>query len=171
MHKKNSIKLILENATKINQKYMLVKQSSLQRAANSHEWKKATQDFHDSYDQLAFPGGLDHALDALKKNDPATIDHAILYLEADPYFYRSGYIKQKIIRLLKQSTLSPHHILQLQAVLIANIQRGGRSREYCRLAKKIQTPVFIERLQEIMRTAKHEQIIEWVKVMLAVILG
>lgn len=105
MNKKALIKLINENTNKINQKHLLIKKTFEHRDIDPEAWSQATKDFHSTYDQLAFPGGLEHALKNLKNKDPGTIEIAIIYLEVDPYYFRSGYIKTKVIRLLKHVEL------------------------------------------------------------------
>jgi len=171
MINKKLIESIIKNAAELTQKHILVKETA--QGSDRQAWEKAAQDFHHHYNRLAFPGGLKEALNLLKQNDPATIEVAIVYLEADPYFHRSGYIKQQIARLLKQSILSEQNILQIQAVLLQFIQqgRGRQEHEYNRLAKKIKTPAFIESLQEIVRTTKEAGTSRRAKNMLAILLG
>src|SRR5215510_12924186 len=63
-------------------------------------WTLACQQFHSSYDQLAFPGGLEHQLNSLKQEDAQAVEMAVRFLEADPWFFRSGYIKEELLRSL-----------------------------------------------------------------------
>lgn len=145
------IEQILENADKINQLHEQVQKSHKNKAHNSEEWQNATDAFHTRYDQLAFPGGLKHGLELLKNNDPGAIESAIAYLKADPYFHRSGYIKQTVCRLLKQARLTKSQIQELQKILLASLQTPLRREfiEYCRLARKIANPDFITHLNRI----------------------
>lgn len=53
-------------------------------------WIEACRQFHLSYDQLAFPGGLGESMRRLIEKDPVTIESAVQFLEADPMFFRSG---------------------------------------------------------------------------------
>ena len=156
------IELILQNAQALNKLQDDIKHTAKKRAENEQslkEWKEACRLFHEALD-LVFPGGLSKQLELLKKHDPTTIDNAITYLKADPYYFRSGYIKQEMLRRLKQAPLTHKQIIQLQDILIDVIQRTGRreNREYYRLAAKIADEKFRARIQEIMQNSKDPQI-------------
>jgi hypothetical protein len=159
------IELILQNAQSLNMLKDDIDRTYKKRD-ESHEalksWENACDFFHASWDNLAFPGGLSKEMELLKKHDSTAIDQAILYLKANPYYFRSGYIKQKILTRLKQAQLTNKQILQLQDILIDVIQRTGRreNREYHRLAAKIADPKFRARIQDIMQKSKDPQIIE-----------
>lgn len=68
-------------------------------------WQRACSHFHERYDSLAFPGGLDAALDRLSAGDLATAETAIDYLELSPHFYRSQYNATYLTRRLKKIPL------------------------------------------------------------------
>ena len=159
---------IIQNAEKLNQKYNHIDQTVKDRETNAQAWKDACVDFHETYDILAFPGGLAKAIELLKNQDAATISIAIIYLHADPYFHRSGYIKQTIIRLLKKAHLSQEQIAPLQEVLLLAIQHNGRREfiEYCRLANKITNAQFEQQIQKIITHAYDPRIISRAQQML-----
>jgi hypothetical protein len=119
--------------------------------ARQQEWRTACRRFHESHDRLAFPGGLARGMSLLAKGDPATIEESIRFLEADPWFFRSGYIKAEIIRHLRRAPLSPAQVGRLQQVILARVA-GRDTREfrwYCRLARVVSDANFrreIERL-------------------------
>ena len=69
----------------------------------SEAWREASKRFFDSYDNLAFPGGLARAIMMLAKKDPETIETAVCFLEADPWFFRSGYIKADVLKQLRRA--------------------------------------------------------------------
>lgn len=84
---------------------------------------------------------------ALPSSDPAfktslaagrerQVDTAIAFLEADPWFFRSGYEKEMIIRHLKRTELSIAQRVRLGRVVIAAVDGRDRRefRHYCRLA-------------------------------------
>jgi hypothetical protein len=87
----------------------------------------------------------------LAEGDPTSIENSIRFLEADPWFFRSGYIKADIIRKLRRAPLSPVQIARLRRVILSRIA-GRDTREfrwYCRLARLVSDPDFqleIERL-------------------------
>src|SRR4051794_17207085 len=63
--------------------------------------RAACAEFHARYDALAFPGGLRDGLRRLKELDAGAVEAAIQFLEEDPWFYRSGYVKEEIAGRLK----------------------------------------------------------------------
>ncbi|HTF66993.1 MAG TPA: hypothetical protein VK638_30350 [Edaphobacter sp.] len=57
---------------------------------------------------LAFPVGFNEQtfFDQLGKCDPLITEWALCFLELRPYFFRSGYVWQKLLRRLKHVPLS-----------------------------------------------------------------
>jgi hypothetical protein len=98
--------------------------SSLSRQARE-EWSNACMKFHEEYSNLFYPGG-DERFDAFLRGDSAEIETAIMFLEVDPYFFRSGYLKQIVWDRLKQFELSSPQRTQLEAVAIAYLQKRIR---------------------------------------------
>lgn len=168
MSTKYLIDQILKNAQMLVQKNELIHKTFKNRDKNRHAWENACKDFHDSYDALAFPDGLAKELELLKTGNLHAISSAIIYLEADPYFHRSGYIKQKLVRLLKKSPLTHDQKEQLREVIIKAIHENGRREfvEYCRLARVIQNELLIKRIQDIAHSAHDEFIIARAKQLL-----
>ena len=169
--KKKLKSLILENAQKINQLKYAIKASFKERNENPIAWQNACKVFHELYDSLAFPGGLEKGLVLLKKQHPEVIVAALSYLEADPFCFRSGYVKQKLAGLLKKVNLTSSQIDQLQDFLIVAVGSIGRRefREYCRLAKYIADDKFCKRLQDIIEKSDDLSVVQRAEKMLAVI--
>lgn len=115
-------------------------------------WSDACQRFHSSFDRLAFPGGLDQELSLLKSGDLQAVEMAVRYLEADPWFFRSGYIKEELLKGIKRVTLTEDQCERLRAVILERINKGsGREfRRYCRLAKTLMTTAFSRQVREAM---------------------
>ena len=115
-------------------------------------WSDACQRFHSSFDRLAFPGGLDQELNLLKNGDLQAVEMAVRYLEADPWFFRSGYIKEELLKGLKRVALTEDQRERLRAVILERINKGsGREfRRYCRLAKTLMTTAFSKQVREAM---------------------
>lgn len=84
-----------------------------------HEWERACEVFHSRYNDLAFPGGFDGALDRIVAGDPESMEAAICFLELRPYFFRSGYMFQSILRKAKRAPLSQEQVARLNYVLHA----------------------------------------------------
>lgn len=73
----------------------------------------------------------------LTANDPNAVESAVTFLEADPFFYRSGYIKEDLLERLRWAPLSPDQKYRLQRVIHSRIHDDRTKREfrrYCRLA-------------------------------------
>ena len=87
-------------------------------------------------------------MELLRGGDRTKLEFVITFLEADLYFDRSGYVKEKIIRYIKPPMLTPQHVARLQAVVLAIVdKRDGREfRDYCRLARKVDSPELREQL-------------------------
>jgi hypothetical protein len=76
---------------------------------------------------------------------------AVRFLEADPYFFRSGYHKEHFIKHLCRKPLSEDQQKRLQQVILARI-RGRDTREfraYCRLARVVTDPAFQKQVAEM----------------------
>lgn len=119
------------------------------------EWADACQRFHLSFDRLAFPGGLERELTLLKCGDAQAVEMAVRYLEADPWYFRSGYIKEQLLKELKGTALREDQRHRLRAVILERINKGcGREfRRYCRLARTLTTTEFAQRVRKAMRSA------------------
>ena len=83
-------------------------------------------------------------LDALRRRDPAGIEYGVAYLEADPWYFRSGYLKGRIARWLRQVDVSETQRERLRTVVVRGIQNGSRYEqvEYRKLARRLDTPAF-----------------------------
>lgn len=88
-------------------------------------------------------------MELLRGGDRTKLEVVITFLEADLHFDRSGYVKEKIIRHIKPPMLTPQHVARLQAVVLAIVdKRDGREfRDYCRLARKVDSPELREQLR------------------------
>ena len=92
-------------------------------------WGLACAEFHASYDALAFPGGYGSALTRLAGNDAETIEAALVFLELRPYFFRSGYMRETLLRRLKQVAMSEHQRKRFEAVCAAQrLWRANRKK-------------------------------------------
>jgi hypothetical protein len=109
-HPSDPIKLLIEsNATEVVRLRQRIRETLASRDKSPkarEEWRRACATFHAHYDELAFPGGYTGALDRLVAGDPQTMEAAICFLELRPYFYRSGYMFDALIRKAKHAPLS-----------------------------------------------------------------
>lgn len=99
------------------------------------EWEAATQAWHNYRNPLFYLWGIE-ARERMRLGDRAFIEDAILLLEVDPWFFRSGYLKERVLRHLKSAPLKEADKARLRQV-IENVALGRNRREfrdYCRLA-------------------------------------
>ena len=80
----------------------------------------------------------------LRSGDEALVEHAIAFLEIDPYVFRSGYAKATIIRCIKRLPFSHNQVLRLQGVVLRALDKCDRQefRAYCRLAAAVDSLAF-----------------------------
>ena len=91
-------------------------------------------------------------LSALASGDADAKESAIRFLEFDPYYYRSGYIKSKLLVRLKNIKLSASEVKRLQKVICNAIVSQPPKCEfkyYARLLKNVGTPEFRAKLQNL----------------------
>ncbi len=64
---------------------------------------------------------------------------ALTFLEAGPWFFRSGYLSARLCRVLKQSALTPEEQQRVRQILLAAItqRRSEEFRAYVRLAIRV----------------------------------
>ncbi len=97
-------------------------------ASRGAEWRAACAEFHARFDELVYPGG-DAGLEAVRSGDPAAVENAIRFLVADPYHFRSGYIKEYLWRWLRHVELSRNKKSRLAEAGLAYLERPA-SREF-----------------------------------------
>ena len=126
--------------------------------SRSEEWRQTCRELHESYDSLAYPGGLEAGMSSLLEGDARAIEKAIAFLEVDPYFFRSGYIKEEIIRRLKGFALSDIQKRRLSRVIVRLVEtRDGREfRRYCQLARRLEDPELEAALRERVASADRD---------------
>lgn len=106
MHLKQQIQ---RNATRITELHRRVHETWAERNKGPEEnsaWKLACHEFHDNYESLAFPGGTYNARNRMRSGDDKAIEYAITFLEVRPYFFRSGYMYQDFMRVIRNCPLS-----------------------------------------------------------------
>jgi len=100
-------------------------------------WEQACQAFHTYVSDL--DPHLQRALEDAQYSHAEQIEFVVCFLEVDPHFFRSGYLKQILLTRIKRSVLTAHITRRLRAVLVDAVERRG-TREfkyYCRLAARI----------------------------------
>ena len=140
--------LIRHNAEKLRDLNDAIQETFQRRGesdAQNEEWEAACRKFHTEYDQLAFPGGISEQMRRLATDDPGAIESAIVFLEVDPLYFRSGYIKEDLLERLRWAPLDEGQKRRLQQVILQRIRDPKTRREfrrYCRLAPFVTGPEF-----------------------------
>lgn len=107
------------------------------------EWERACVEFQQRGDSLYFPGGSE-TLGRVRRNDPDALDAAVKFLAADPYHFRSGYMKEYLWRWLQHCTLTPAHRSSLERAGLLYLERGI-TREFwsmCKAMARLGRPEF-----------------------------
>jgi hypothetical protein len=139
-----SMNALLHN---INLYYDLYHSSRSQTAQK--KWHDACVEMHRS----TFPTHvlwLDETHRKIKEGNREFIEDTILFLEVDPWYFRSGYLKEKLLDILKQAPLVEDDKARLRRVIVA-VAAGRNRREFrrfCCLALKITTEDFERELEE-----------------------
>lgn len=135
-------RLIAEEGARLGELQAQVHRTFLHRDldAKSHlEWERACAAFE------SYGSRLDPLVERVckyktvrytKKN---LLEFVVCFLEVDPWFYSSGYLKQIFLRRLKRSDLDEAIKGRLRMVLLDAVDRRGTRefRDYCRLAAVI----------------------------------
>jgi hypothetical protein len=82
-------------------------------------WTQAAHEFRNRFNDLAFPGGYEGALDRLLSGDALAMEAAICFLELRPYFFHSGFMFKDLLRKSRKAPLSTEQQLRLDAIEVA----------------------------------------------------
>lgn len=110
----------------------------------------ACRRFQESFDGLAFPGGLERGLERVKAAEPEAVEAAIAFLQVDPWFHNSGYIKQDLCRALLDVALSQDQEIRINRAILRVIDAGFRPelRTLRRLVRRTMNERFLEDLRD-----------------------
>ena len=95
---------------------------------------------------------FESAIESLRLGEAgAAADWAIAYLEADPWHFRSGYLKASLSRWLRQVPLSEEQRGRLRAAILESLPKGPRIdlTETRKLARRLDTPAFRASLERL----------------------
>ena len=120
------------------------------RSPANQRWRRSIEELRAAL-EAAFPPDFDAALNGLRRADCGGIDVLIEFLEADPMFFRSGYVKTQILRALKRVPLTLPQVSRLHAVILGVVgTRWNREfGDYVRLALKLDDPNLRAGLREL----------------------
>ena len=116
----------------------------------TRRWLDAIQRFRVAID-LAYPDALREVEEGERDIGTMHASDIVEYLAADPMHFRSGYIKQRLLREIKKRDLEPAHARLLQDVVLHVVRsRGCREfRDYCRAAAVVDDVRLRRELEEI----------------------
>jgi hypothetical protein len=89
-----------------------------------------------------YPPDFHEAHERLRRGDASELEVILRFLEADPYFFRSGYLKADLLRCIVKLDLSPAEAQRLCAVVLQAVDTANHYefRWYRRLARKVDSP-------------------------------
>jgi hypothetical protein len=73
------------------------------------------------YEQRDIDSWLVDLTGRLSADEPAAIEEALAFLERDPYFFRSGYARERVARRLAHVELSPGQKQRARAVVLSRV--------------------------------------------------
>lgn len=103
-------------------------------------WELAAQNFHAAV-AAAYPQDFVETFDRARTGEPEATDLLLDFLEADPMFFRSGYVKARISRIVKKAPLTPRQFQRVGRIVLNLVDRRASQefRDYCRLAFRVDT--------------------------------
>ena len=89
-------------------------------------------------------------LEALRQGDHEAVADTLIFLEADPYCFRSGYIKKKLCSALKKTPLDRNERNRVRDIIMARLAtvRPVSFADFAKLGCHLYTPVFHKRVRE-----------------------
>jgi hypothetical protein len=99
----------------------------------------------------ATPTGLWEDIMLLKNGDQSRLEAVVQFLEVDPWYQSSGYMKEDILKILCATKVPLEYFPRLQAVVLSVVRTRDRRefRRYCRMATHIDAPNFREELERL----------------------
>ncbi len=122
------------------------------------KWQKACQNLYTFHSPLHQIWTQEFKSSVISGNRES-IESLITYLEADPYYFRSGYLKSRLVRIIKKAPLTAKDEQRLRSVIWnKTAKRSGQEfREYCRLATLVSTPTFREKVAKKAVSIEHKK--------------
>ena len=128
------------------------------------EWQRATDDFRNYQSSVAALWKAE-TLALIGAGDRNALEGALSFLEADAYFYRSGYLKEKVLHAIKNAPWERNDEVRLQTIVLRAIT-GRYKREikfYTRLIPRLRDENFERELRLAARRAtfRNHQRLVW----------
>lgn len=117
-------------------------------------WRTAINAFRAALAR-AYPEALRQVADGKSPASELSTNMMLDFIEADPVFYRSGYLKEKVLRQLKKQEFSEEEAERLRRSILAVVLHTGGRREflyYCRAAPQVASDAFRRNLETLERS-------------------
>ena len=114
----------------------------------TQRWLRAIEAFRAAYARV-YPDTLRQLDQGAKPVSEIDTADMLDFLEADPFFARSGYMKERLLTELKRRKLNQYEIGRLQAIIVSVVQKPDNRREflrYCRAAANVNDERFRSKL-------------------------
>lgn len=131
---------------------LLSKKSGI--GTTTRRWLDAIVAFRAAYARV-YADALKEVNDGAKRTSEVDTADMLDFLEADPIFFRSGYMKQKLLTELKRRKLDQHEVRRLQEIILSVVRKNDHRREflhYCRAAANVDDERFRAELSVLERS-------------------
>lgn len=120
----------------------------------TQRWDQAIQAFNRALDRV-YSEPLRQIAIGNKSASETDTASMLDFLEADPVFFRSGYMKEELLTELKRRNLDQREMRRLQDIILTTVQRDHQRREfrrYCLVAANVVDEAFMADLLELERS-------------------
>jgi len=154
---KDFCQLILQHEKKVNELHSQVWETFRRREKSAHahsDWEQAAKqfcEFGSEFDEL-----VERSLSGDMARDNELRGFALSYVATDPYFFRSGYILERLVRRIKKLDLSDAEKATIQKLILRRIDTKAlrNFRDICRLIPKVETTAFSNEIAERLRSSE-----------------
>lgn len=149
--------LIRQHEKKVNELHSKVWETFRRREKSAHarsDWEQAAKrfrEFSSEVDEL-----VERSLSEGMAQDNGLRDFAFSYIATDPYFFRSGYILERLVRRIKKLELSDAEKESIRELILRRIDTKAlrNFRDICRLIPKVETTGFSNEIAERLRSSE-----------------
>lgn len=153
---------LLAQADRLNAADLQIDATFARRTASpaaERAWREATDEGHRARERM-YPESFWRDARALANGDTNAIEPALIFLETDPWCFRSGYVKADLMRYLSRIPLTGSQERRIERILLHLVDVGDR-REFgyaCRLARAIHRETLISALKARLKSEDRSQV-------------
>ncbi len=142
-------RLIKQHEMEVNRLHAAAREAFESRDQSKHawrDWELATKRFREHKSEV--DDLVERCMAQDIGNDHALRTFAFSYVKSDPYFYRSGYILERLVRRIKKLDLSESDKVLIQQLVCKRIDTKAlrNFRDICRLIPMIDTDGFGQKI-------------------------